>query len=43
MAPGDPARRILQAQGIVGPTTAEIDHMREALSLDRPFLHQDVD
>lgn len=40
LVPGDPARRILQAQGVVEPTTAEIERMREEQSLDRPFLHR---
>jgi ABC-type dipeptide/oligopeptide/nickel transport system permease component len=40
LAPGDPARRILQAQGVVEPTGAEIERMRAELHLNKPFVQR---
>lgn len=40
LAPGDPARRILQAQGVIEPTTAEIEQMRQDLHLDKTFIQR---
>ncbi len=40
LAPGNPARRILQAQGIVEPTNAEIEEMHKVLNLDKPLWNR---
>lgn len=40
LAPGNPARRILQAQGIVEPTDLEIEEMHELLHLDKPLWNR---
>ncbi len=40
LAPGDPAHRILIAQGITEPTDWEIEAKRQELGLDRPYIQQ---
>jgi ABC-type dipeptide/oligopeptide/nickel transport system permease component len=37
LAPGDPAFRVLQSQGIEDPSEHQVDLMRERLGLDRPL------
>ena len=38
LAPGDPARRVLQSRGVVEPTEIEIEDMRRELNLDQPYV-----
>lgn len=40
LAPGDPARRILEGQGIEDPTPAQIEGLRTELRLDRSIPEQ---
>jgi len=40
LAPGDPARRVLQARGIEEPRPAQIAAVRSELGLDRPLPRQ---
>ncbi|PID55628.1 nickel ABC transporter permease [candidate division KSB3 bacterium] len=42
LAPGDPAYRILVAQGVSDPTELEVDAKRRELGLDRPYVLQYV-
>ncbi|MEM0935756.1 MAG: ABC transporter permease [Pseudomonadota bacterium] len=40
LAPGDPAFRILQAQGVLDPTAEEVAEVTELYGLDRPLPEQ---
>lgn len=40
LAPGDPARLILAAQGVVEPTLGQVQEVRNDLGLDQSLLHQ---
>ena len=42
LAPGNPARLILQARGIAEPTPEQINEVSQQLGLDRPLLEQYV-